>query len=215
VRSYQQYCAVARGLDVIGDRWVLLIVRELLHGPRRFGELSDGLPGIASNLLAERLRTMAANALLVRTNDDRYRLSDRGLALGDVLTAIGRWAQPLMGAIGPDDTFRSRWIAHPIADMFAGVDPTRPELSVEVRCGDGPVTIHSTDGRVFVEPGHAAAPDVVLTGPPDLTIGLIAHHVTLAQAKAAGVAITGNTRLLRQLKPTAPRPSNPSKGQNQ
>ena len=68
MRSYRQYCGLARGLDLIGDRWVLLIVRELLPGPRRYGELLDGLPGIATNLLAERLRSMEDNGLVVDRN---------------------------------------------------------------------------------------------------------------------------------------------------
>ena len=66
MRSYRQYCGLARGLDLIGDRWVLLIVRELLLGTRRYGELLDGLPGIATNLLADRLRAMEDNGLVVK-----------------------------------------------------------------------------------------------------------------------------------------------------
>src|SRR5918994_5896036 len=97
MKSYGQYCALARGLDVVGDRWVLLIVRELLIGPRRYGELAHGLPGIATNLLAERLRTMHANGLVARTDDDRYQLTEWGDGLSEVAAAIGRWASPLMG----------------------------------------------------------------------------------------------------------------------
>src|SRR5688500_1347738 len=97
MKSYGQYCGLARGLDVIGDRWVLLIVRELLDRPRRFSELGYGLPGIASNLLTERLRAMQANGLVEKTDDDRYRLTESGEGLRDVISAIGAWARPLMG----------------------------------------------------------------------------------------------------------------------
>jgi DNA-binding HxlR family transcriptional regulator len=204
LKSYGQYCAVARGLDVIGDRWVLLIVRELLGGPRRYGELADGLPGIATNLLAERLRTMQANGLVARTDDDRYGLTEWSHGLREVLAAIGRWASPLMGTIADGDAFRSHWIIHPVAALFPDVDPARPELSIEVRCGDEPMTIRSAEGGVSVQPGRAAAPDVVLTGPPDATIGLLARQIDAAEAKARGVAITGNPRLLRRLRPTTP-----------
>lgn len=200
MKSYRQYCALARGLDVIGDRWVLLIVRELLDGPRRYGELVHGLPGIATNLLADRLAVMNAHQLVAKT-EDRYELTERGQDLRDVVVAIGRWALPLMGGMNTDDVFRSHWITHPIADMFPGVDPTRKDLTVEVRCGEAPMTLAVTGGRVSVQPGHSAAPDLVLTGPPDVTIGLLARHVTPAQAKACGVAITGDVRLLRRLKP--------------
>lgn len=202
MRPYGQYCALARGLDVIGDRWVLLIVRELLVGPRRYGELAHGLPGIATNLLADRLRTMQANGLVARTDDDRYQLTERGEGLREVVAAIGRWASPLMEGIADGDSFRSYWIAHPVAALFPGVDPARPELSIEVRCGDEPMTIHCAEGRVSVQPGQAAAPDLVLTGPPDATIGLFARQIDAAQAKARGLAITGDLRLLRRLRPT-------------
>jgi DNA-binding HxlR family transcriptional regulator len=201
VRSYRQYCGLARGLDLIGDRWVLLIVRELLPGPRRYGELRDGLPGIATNLLADRLRSMECNGLLRRGDDDRYALTERGQGLRDVVDAIGRWAYPLMGEMAPDEAFRGHWIAHPLGALFPGEDPTRPELTIEVRCGGAPMTVRSTGGRVVVEDGHAAAPDLVLTGPPDAIIGLLARRLALDEAKGRGVAVTGDVRPLRRLRP--------------
>jgi DNA-binding HxlR family transcriptional regulator len=202
MKSYGQYCGVARGLDVIGDRWVLLIVRELLGGPRRYGELAHGLPGVASNLLAERLRAMQANGLVVKTPDDRYELTEWGDGLRDVLYAIGRWAFPLMGPMEEGETFRSHWMVHPVTALFPGVDPDRPELTIEVRTGDESMTIRSTAGRVGVEPGRAAAPDLVLTGPPDATIGLLARVIDEAEAKARGLAVTGDVRLLEGLRPS-------------
>ena len=204
MRSYGQYCGLARGLDVIGDRWVLLIVRELLPGPRRYSELLDGLPGIATNLLAERLRAMEHDGLLVKRDDDRYVLTERGEGLRDVVYAIGRWAYPLMGEMQPDETFRSHWIAHPIAALFPGDDPSRPDLVVEVRCGDEPMTVRSANGRVRVEWGPARAPDLVLTGPPDAIVGLFARRVDLTEAKELGVAVTGDGRRLRKLRPAIP-----------
>jgi DNA-binding HxlR family transcriptional regulator len=204
MKSYRQYCALARGLDLIGDRWVLLIVRELLTGPRRYGGLAHGLPGIATNLLAERLRTMQANGLLAKTDDDRYQLTEWGDGLGEVLFAIGRWAGPLMGRMAERDTFRSHWIVHPVVSLFPGVDPTRPELTIEVRCGEAPMTIRSAEGRVTAHPGHASAPDLVLTGPPDVTVGLLARHIDANEARARGLAVTGDVRLLRRLRPNMP-----------
>jgi DNA-binding HxlR family transcriptional regulator len=204
MRSYGQYCGLARGLDLIGDRWVLLIVRELLNGPRRYGELLDGLPGVATNLLAERLRAMQADGLVVRTGDDRYALSEWGAGLREVVFAIGRWASPLMGELAEGEAFRSHWIAHPVAALFPGVDPSRPELTIEVRCGDTPMTVRSHDGRVTTERGPAAAPDLVLTGPPDASIRLLAHSIDATEAKARGLAVTGDARLLRRLRPSVP-----------
>ena len=204
MRSYRQYCGLARGLDVIGDRWVLLIVRELLPGPRRYGELFDGLPGIATNLLADRLRSMEADGLVTKQDHDRYALTDRGEGLRDVVYAIGRWAYPLMGEQTEGESFRSHWIAHPIAALFPGEDASRPELTIEVRCGDEPMTVRSSGGLVRVQHGTAAAPDLVLTGPPDAIVGLIARRIDVDEAKARGVAITGDPRRLRKLRPAVP-----------
>src|SRR5438034_8996572 len=105
MRSYGQYCTFARGLDVVGDRWVLLIVRELLDGPRRYNELLDGLPGIATNLLADRLRDLVNASVLVQRLDHSYALTAWGEGLRDVVQAIGRWARPLMGRMERDDEF--------------------------------------------------------------------------------------------------------------
>lgn len=168
VRSYKQYCGLARALDLIGDRWILLIVRELLRGPRRYGELVDGLPGIATNLLAERLRTMQSNGLLAATATEGYALTKWGQGLGEVIVAIGRWATPLMGQLLEGDSFRGHWIVHPIGALFAGVDRSRPDMTVEIRCDAEPMTLCSAEGRVVIRDGPARAPDVVLTGPPEI-----------------------------------------------
>lgn len=201
MKSYRQYCALARGLDAVGDRWALLIVRELLGGPRRYGELTHGLPGIATNLLADRLRTMQASGLIRKTDDDRYELTEWGRGLDEVVAAISAWAGPLMGRMAEGDTFRSHWIAQPVAALFPGVDPARPELTVEVRCGDEPMTIRSAGGEVRVDRGQAAAPDLVLTGPPDATVELLAQRIDAGEAAARGLAVTGDAGLLRRLRP--------------
>jgi DNA-binding HxlR family transcriptional regulator len=193
---------LARGLDVIGDRWVLLIVRELLSGPRRYGELVHGLPGIATNLLAERLRAMQASGLIAKSDDDRYQLTEWSEGLHEVVSTIAAWASPLMGDMADDDTFRSHWITQPVNALFPGVDPTRPELTIEVRCGDEPMTIRSTGGSVSVHRGQAAAPDLVLTGPPDATVELLAQRIDPTEAKTRGLIITGDVRPLRRLRPT-------------
>jgi hypothetical protein len=109
-----------------------------------------------------------------------------------------------MGRMAESDTFRSHWIAQPVAALFPGIDPTRPELTIEVRCGDEPMTIRSADGQVHVDRGQAAAPDLVLTGPPDATVELLAHRIDPAEAKTRGLAVTGDAQLLRRLRPSRP-----------
>jgi hypothetical protein len=107
-----------------------------------------------------------------------------------------------MGDMADDDTFRSHWIAQPVNALFPGVDPTRPELTIEVRCGDEPMTIRSTGGSVSVHRGQAAAPDLVITGPPDATVELLAQRIDPTEAKTRGLTITGDVRPLRRLRPT-------------
>jgi DNA-binding HxlR family transcriptional regulator len=199
VRSYHQYCSFARGLDIIGDRWTLLIVRELMYGPRGYNELLGGLPGVATNLLAERLRELTAKGVLQRRADQRYALTTWGEGLRDVVHAIGTWARPLMGQMKADDSFRSHWLVHPIHVLFEGVDRRRPKLTIAIEMGDAPVTVESKSGRIRVLPGRPEAPDLVLSGPADGIIGLLAGlHDRPAFRK---VTVKGDPRRLSKLYP--------------
>jgi DNA-binding HxlR family transcriptional regulator len=201
MRSYRQYCGLARALDVVGDRWALLVVRELLEGPRRYNELLDGLPGIATNLLAERLRALEEAGVLDRNEDHTYALTAWGQGLHEAVYALGRWAQPLMRRPPGDDEFRSHWLSHPIHLLYEGVDKRRPRFAIEVNTGDSPMTVKSAAGRVRVVSGRHASPDLVLSGPPDGVVGLLAGRLDRAEATKRGVTIRGDARKLSQLHP--------------
>src|SRR5271155_445348 len=104
MRSYGQYCSVAKALDVVGERWTLLIVRELLlRGDLRYTDLRQGLPGIATNLLADRLRELERLGVVEREEAPPpiaatvYRLTSHGQRLGPVLLELGRWGSGLLG----------------------------------------------------------------------------------------------------------------------
>lgn len=204
MRSYRQYCGLARTLDVIGERWVLLIVRELVEGPRRYAELRDGLPGIATNLLVERLRSMESSGVVERRVDGRYALTAWGEGLSDVIYAIGRWGSPLMAKPFGNEEFRSHWIRHMVVVRFDGVDPRRGNLVVEARCGDEPMTLISAGGRVHVVRGQVDHPDLIVEGRVDGVVGVIAGSITPADAIARGVSITGDAGKLRRLRPRPP-----------
>src|SRR5271155_5391938 len=114
MRSYGQYCSVARGLDIVGDRWTLLIVRELLlQGPCRFTDLKNGLPGIAANLLSTRLKELEDAGLISRENAPPpvatalYTLTENGLALEPVLKALGLWGLRYMTTERSNDKFQA------------------------------------------------------------------------------------------------------------
>ena len=118
MRSYGQYCALAKALDVVGDRWTLLVVRELLLRPCRYGELQDGLPGVATNLLAERLRALEEGGVVTRDEDGRYVLTEWGNRLATPVGELIRWATVLMGDKHDSEAFRSRWLELPLQLMF-------------------------------------------------------------------------------------------------
>lgn len=194
VKTYGQYCAVARGLDVVGDRWTLLIARELLDGPRRYGELRAGLPGVATNLLGDRLKGLV-DAGVVEHDGDHYALTAWGAGLRDVIYAVGRWGMPLMARPPGDDEFHTSWLRHLVGIHLAGTDRSRRDGVVELRCdGDDEVLTLVTDaGRVTATMGSSGPePDVVLSGPPDGVGGLVTGFLTVADATARGVSIDGD-----------------------
>src|SRR4051812_47776662 len=114
MRSYRQYCGLAKALELVGDRWTLLIVRELLsQGPCRYKDLQHGLPGIATNLLAQRLRDLERVGIVVRASApppisaDLLDLTPRGKELKPVLMALGKWGDPLMADASSRDVIRT------------------------------------------------------------------------------------------------------------
>jgi DNA-binding HxlR family transcriptional regulator len=200
VRSYGQYCALAKALDVVGDRWSLLIVRELLVRPCRYGELQDGLPGIATNLLADRLRSLEDTGVIARDEQGRYLLTDWGHRLEAPVRELVRWAAPLMSSKDDAEAFRTRWLEIPLSLMFDGVDPSRPQAEIEIRSGDSAVTLSSTGGEVSIRSGTANTPDVVISGPPEPVIGLMAGRLDKDAAIEQGVSVLGDYRLVTRLR---------------
>ena len=210
VRSYDEYCGLARALDLVGDRWTLLIVRELLiAGACRYTDLQYGLPGIATNLLADRLRQLEDNGIISREAapppiaTTLFRLTARGRQLESVLEALGRWGGPLLGDISDVGVFRSHWLVLPFRLELSDHAPDQPPVTIEVRTGDGPVTIETADGTIQVRPGPASAPDATVTGPPPLVVGLLLGEFDLDTAVARGVEFAGNPLALRRVQPKA------------
>ena len=205
-RGYGQYCALAKALDVIGDRWTLLIVRELLaRGPSRYTDIRNGLPGIATNLLVERLTGLEAAGLIVREAapppiaTTLLRLTARGEALRDVVNAIGRWGGPLLASADPSDAVCSQWLALPIELHLRDRTPTRPPIRIELRMGGEPLVIETVDGTVRARLGRAEEPDGVITGPPRVVLALLMGKLTLANARRDGVRYQGASSALRRL----------------
>ena len=206
VRTYKQFCGLARALDVIGERWTLLLVRELLDGPKGYNELLDGLPGIATNLLADRLRSLTDAGVLERRTDKRYELTEWGSELRDAVYALGRWAGPLMARPRGDDHFQTSWLHHMVIARFDGHDPQRRDLTVELSTEDDVFTLESRDGRVRLTAGRAPDPDVILTGPTEPVVSTLLGRITSDQARTSGVTIRGPVQKLRNLRPRGEHP---------
>lgn len=212
MRSYGHYCGLARALDVVGERWSLLVVRELLDGPRRYNELLSGLPGIATNLLVERLRSLEGDGVVRRLDDGRYELTPWGEELHETVYALGRWAGPLMARPRGEDHFRPNWIRHMVVARFEGVDPRRKDLTVEMRFGnEPPVTLISAGGQVHLTSGGRTHPDVTLAGPQDAVVGLLLGRISRPDAESRGVTASGDIRRLKGLRPRGERPSGSSR----
>ena len=207
MRSYGQYCAVARSLDVVGDRWALLIVRELLlRGSCRYTDLRDGLPGVATNLLIRRLRELE-DAGVVRRVDapppvatTLYELTARGAELAPVLHAFGNWGAALMATPQGSDVFLGHWLAFPISRLIDNA-PDRPPVTIQVHTGDQPVVVETVDGSVRARPGTVDDPDVVVSGPPDELIALLRGRIGIAEAAKRGLRIEGDPAALQRLQP--------------
>jgi len=207
MRSYGQYCAVAKALDIVGDRWTLLIVRELfLRGPCRYTDIRDGLPGIATNLLAERLRQLEEHGVVRREGapppiaTTLFHLTPRGEQLRGVLEELGRWGAPLMLSPPPtEEAFRGHWLALP-ADLFLrDATPDDPPITIAVTAGDQQIVLETAAGAARARPGTAADPDAVISGSPHAVLGLITGNLTLAEARNRGVEYRGDAKALRRI----------------
>jgi DNA-binding HxlR family transcriptional regulator len=209
MRSYSQYCSVAKALDVIGDRWTLLIVRELLlAGPSRYTDLRNGLPGIATNLLSERLRDLEAAGILAREDapppvaSTLFTLTPRGEALRPVLHELGLWGIPYMAdGPAPEDVFRGRWLAWPAELFLTDREPDGPPASIELRTEGDSVVIEAAGGEVRVRPGPADRPDAVISGAPHQILGLLSGQLDAEEARRGGLRIEGEAGVLERLRP--------------
>jgi DNA-binding HxlR family transcriptional regulator/putative sterol carrier protein len=205
-RSYNQFCALAFALDVIGERWTLLIIRELLPGPRRYKDLIDGLPGISTNLLSERLKSLEGQGVLVRrilpppAGSTVYQLTPVGLALEKAVLELGIWgsqflpasmeglAMPSLGAT----TLAIKAFFHP--EQSEGIHAVYElHLSGEV------LQVGVKDGLLTVQAGQAQKADAVFHTDMRVFMGLFAGQLQPDDALAGGlVRVEGDPAALAQ-----------------
>jgi DNA-binding HxlR family transcriptional regulator/putative sterol carrier protein len=168
-RSYDQYCPAARALDVLGERWTLLVVRELLLGAKRYTDLLAGLPGIGPNVLAERLRHLQERGIVKRATlpppaaSNVYELTELGEALRPVVHELSRWGLNLMGAPKPDDNYRLTWVMRGMEAMFRPEAARGVRETYEFRIDGEVMHVRIDDGTIEVRHGEAADPACVVT----------------------------------------------------
>jgi DNA-binding HxlR family transcriptional regulator len=208
MRSYAEYCALAKSLDVVGDRWTLLIVRELeLRGACRYTDLRQGLPGIATNLLADRLRELEHEGLVAREEAPPpiatalFRLTPRGAELRPVLESLVRWGMPFMTEENAGDAVRSHWLAWAVELILTDRRPDAAPVTIELRAGDQPFVLETRDGKVLTRLGPAGdgGADATITGEPRPVMGLLLGILGLREAKAVGVSFAGDPAILERI----------------
>ncbi|SDT24082.1 helix-turn-helix domain-containing protein [Jiangella sp. DSM 45060] len=203
MRSYLDLCGIARALDVVGERWSLLVVRELLYGPKRFADLHRGLPGLSQNVLTQRLRDLEESGVLTRRRalppvpGRVYELTERGRALEPVLLALGRWGSPLPP--GPESATQLSPDALVVA-LRTTYTGTAPRGTVQLRLPDDAFVLTVDDGGgLGATRGEAATPDAALTCSVRTVQDLVFDARPLDAALASGEAAAGgDTVLLRR-----------------
>jgi DNA-binding HxlR family transcriptional regulator len=181
--TYEQYCPVARALEIVGERWTLLIARELLLGPRRFTDLMTGLPGISANVLASRLR---------------YELTDDALGLAGVVAAMAEWGMTLLGRPRRDDEVRGSWMLLGLA--VTGAAPDDLDGTFELHIGDEVLHVEVREGRLHPRQGPAVDPAAVITATAatfaELALGRLDPEAALSKRR---LTLAGDELAARRL----------------
>lgn len=191
-KHYEQYCPVAHALELVGERWSLLIVRELLKGPKRYTDLADSLPRIGTNVLAARLKDLEGCGIIAKrrlpppTPAQVYELTPYGVALKPVVRELARWGLRSLPAPGEDEPLAPGWLPDALDTFFA---PVAPDATFEFRIGGEVAAL--VDGEAV--PGSVEDPDVLLEATP------AAFYYLFVERRWDGVAVEGDRELLERL----------------
>ena len=195
-RSYGQYCTVARALDVVGERWTLLLVRELSTGPKRFKDLLEGLPGIGTNLLANRLKTLEGEGIVRRATlpppagSNVYELTELGGSLEPVIVALSRWGARLLDAPREEEDLRAGWAAVAMQSALGRGTADRSPGTYEFRIDGEAFHVRIRDSeeeeRVEVKQGPASDPDLVVIGAAETFLAVVSGRRSPEEAVQSG-----------------------------
>jgi DNA-binding HxlR family transcriptional regulator len=195
-RSYGQYCTVARALDVVGERWTLLLVRELSTGPKRFKDLLEGLPGIGTNLLTNRLKRLEADGIVRRATlpppagSNVYELTELGRSLEPVIVTLSRWGATLLDAPGEGDELRAGWAAIAVRSAIGRRAPGGHPGTYEFRIDGEAFHVRVRDGEegeeVEARQGSAPDPDLVVVGDAESFLAVASGRLSPEEAVQSG-----------------------------
>jgi DNA-binding HxlR family transcriptional regulator len=207
-RSYGQYCGLARALDVVGDRWNLLIVRQLLVAPARYRELLDGLPGVATNLLTDRLRDLETAGVVERRlagegNAIVYALTPWGAELREPIEGLIRWSTPLMVRGPGGDRFRAEWLVVALPALLGHRVAAGRSSTVGITVDDHLVQVRATRSGIEVSPHDGRDLDAVLRADAAIVLGLAAGALALDTA-LEHIDIEGDEAAVRAVFDTRP-----------
>ena len=204
---YQQYCALARTLDVAGDRWTLLIVRELAPGARRFTDLIDGLPGVSRKLLTDRLRALERDGIIARQElpppaaRQVYELTDDGRDLATAMAPLIAWGARRIGDRKPGETFRARWPAVAMAGLADREAAKGVSETYQYLVGDSAFHFTVDDGSIELHDGRAGNPAVTWTTDEETWADIASGKITASSAAATGaLTIAGDPQAAKRLR---------------
>ena len=198
-KRYEQYCPVAHALDLVGERWALLVVRELMHGPKRYTDLAEHLPGIGTNILASRLRDLETCGIVTRRRlpppaaSQVYELTEYGRSLRNVMRELALWGARSLGPPTDEDELFPGWLANAVDTVLA---PIAPPGRFEFRVGEEVASL--VDGQA--QAGSIEDPDVVIEADPR---GI---YYLFVDRRLDGVSVHGDREKLEQLIEAAPQP---------
>jgi DNA-binding HxlR family transcriptional regulator len=204
---YQQYCGLARALDVLGDRWTLLIVRELMLGPRRFTDLIDGLPGISRNLLTERLRALERDGIIMRAElpppaaRQVYELTEDGRDLAGAMIPLVAWGTRRLGVRHPEESFRSHWAALAMVTFADREAAKGVRETYQYVVGGTAFYFVVEDGSIDLRYGQAQDPAVTIVTDDETWADIASGRITAFQAAAEGaLAVSGSPKARARLR---------------
>jgi DNA-binding HxlR family transcriptional regulator/putative sterol carrier protein len=204
---YKQYCALARTLDVAGDRWTLLILRELVPGPRRFTDLIDGLPGISRKLLTERLRDFEDDGIIARRElpppaaRQVYELTDDGRDLAEAMAPLIAWGARRLGERKPGESFRARWPAVGMTGLADREAAKGVRETYQFLIGDTAFHLTVDDGSIQPHDGRAPDPAVVVTTDEGTLLDMGAGKTSFPSAVATGaLTVAGDAHAAERMR---------------